>query len=186
MVLFSARKSSQGFTLTEMLVIVAIVGILSAIVAPSFLGLLNRNKVSNAVVNLQGVLQEAQRESLRKSKTCTVNIPSSSNPTVTGPSGSSYCLITGDRVLKDISIRRDDTSLGTITFDFKGRTTTGGSDFQAIVFSVANDTSTPERCLMISNPLGVVRTGLYNDSSGSATTVDPNNSSTTPNCTISQ
>jgi len=176
MLLFNARKSSQGFTLIEMLVIVAIIGILSAIVAPSFLGLLNRNKVRNAVVNLQGALQEAQRESLRKSKTCTVNIPSgSSNPTVTGPSGSAYCLITGDRILKDISIRRDDTSLGTITFDFKGRATAGGSDTQAIVLSVANDPSTPERCLMISKPLGLVRTGTYNGTGVIAT-----------NCTISQ
>ncbi len=58
----NARTNSQGFTLIELIIILFIVGILSAIAAPSFLGLLNRGKVNNAVAQVQGALQEAQRE----------------------------------------------------------------------------------------------------------------------------
>lgn len=180
MLLCNAHKNSQGFTLIETVVILLIVGILSAIAAPSFLGLLNRSKVNNAVAQTQGALQEAQREAIRKSKTCTVTVPPGSNVTLTSTNN---CLVTGARTLTGISIRRDN-SLETITFDFKGRTTAGASD-KAIVLSLINDTSS-ERCLMISKPLGLIRTGTYIDSLHTRFSVDPNNLSTDPNCKISQ
>ena len=44
MLLFSVRKNSQGFTLIEIVVILFIIGILSAIATPSFLAVLNRAK----------------------------------------------------------------------------------------------------------------------------------------------
>lgn len=156
-------------------------GTLSAISAPSFLGLLNRAKVNNAVAQARGALQEAQREAIRKSKTCTVIVPAGSNVTLTSPNN---CLVTGARTFTGISIRRGD-SLGAITFDFKGRTTVGGSDEQAIVFSSTNDTSS-ERCLMISKPLGLIRTGIYSDSQHNRTTVDRDDVATDPNCKISR
>ena len=49
MLLFNAYKKDQGFTLIEMLAVIMIVGILSAIAAPGLLGMLNRNKVSSAL-----------------------------------------------------------------------------------------------------------------------------------------
>lgn len=178
MLLFNAHKNNQGFTLIEILVVVMIIGILSAIAAPSFLGMFNKAKLNDAVAKVKGALQEAQREAIRKNKSCTVTVPNVTNPNVTSP-----CFVTGYRTLTGITIRRDDASLGTITFNFKGQTTTGGSDSQAIVFSLTGDT-TQERCLMISNPLGVVRAGIYTDSQRNRSTVDPNNSSTDPNCAI--
>lgn len=179
MLLFNAPKNSQGFTLIEILVVVMIVGILSAIAAPSFLGMFNKAKVNDATAKIKGALQEAQREAIRKSKSCTVTVPDGRDPNVTSP-----CFVTGDRTLTGITVRRGN-SLGTIIFNFKGQTTTGGSDTQAIVFSLTGDT-TQERCLMISNPLGVVRAGIYTDSQRNRSTVDPNNSSTDPNCAISR
>jgi Tfp pilus assembly protein FimT len=209
MLLFNVRRSSEGFTLIETLTILVLIGILSALAAPSFLGLLNRTKVNNALVKLQGALQEAQREAVRQSRNCTVIVPAGSNVTLTSPTedtngngvldltptsedinsngqlDTNNCLVTGDRTLTDINIRRDAT-LGTITFNFKGQTTTGGSDTQAIVISLANDTSIQERCLMISNPLGMIKTGIYNDSQRNRTTVAPTNPNTDPNCAISR
>ena len=181
MPLLNVRNHSKGFTLIETLVVIIIIGILSAVAAPSFLGMLNKAKVNDAVAKMRGALQEAQREAIRKSKNCTVTVPSGTDPTVTSP-----CFITGVRTLTGIRIRVNATSLGTITFNFQGRATTGGSDNQAIVLSLANDTSTQERCLMISSPLGLIRNGIYSDSLHNRTTVDPNNSSTDPNCATSQ
>ena len=181
MLLSNARHTNQGFTLIEITIIVVIIGILSAVAAPSFLGMLNRNKVNNALSELRGALQEAQREAIRKSKSCTVTVTSGANPNVTSP-----CLVTGDRTLTGISIRHNGTTMGTITFNFKGQTTTGGSDTQAIVISLANDTSTQERCLMISDPLGMIKTGIYSDSQRNRSTVNPTNFNTDPNCAISR
>ena len=53
MPLLIVRRNSQGFTLIETLIIVVIIGILSAIAAPSFLGMLNRNKVNNALTQVR-------------------------------------------------------------------------------------------------------------------------------------
>ncbi len=207
MLLYNVRSNNRGFTLIEITIVLMIIGILSAIAAPSFLAMLNRNKVNDGLTKARGALQEAQREAIRKSKNCTVIVPSGSNITLTSPpedvnnNGSldagedlngngvldkNSCLVTGDRALTGISIRRDATSLGTITFDFKGRTTISSSDTQAIVFSLTNETSSQERCLMISSPLGMIRTGIYSDSLHNRTSVDPNNSITDPNCTISR
>ena len=57
---FYVRNNSKGFTLIELLVVMIMIGILSAIAAPSFLGLLNRNRVNNATIRLKSALVEAQ------------------------------------------------------------------------------------------------------------------------------
>jgi type II secretory pathway pseudopilin PulG len=82
MLLCNARNN-EGFTLIETLIIVIIIGILSAIVAPSFLGMLNRNKVNAALVQVRGTLQEAQREAIRRSKRCQVGLSSGNQSMLT-------------------------------------------------------------------------------------------------------
>ena len=48
MLLYNARKYNSGFTLIEMLATIVIIGVIAAIAAPNFLGLLNRNRVNEA------------------------------------------------------------------------------------------------------------------------------------------
>lgn len=194
MLLFSARRSSQGFTLIEMLVIVTMVGILSAIAAPSFLASLNRAKVRDAQTKVSGALKEAQREALRKSKNCTVVVPSGNNVTLTSPTedldndgvldagedlnsngvlDKNGCLITGDRHLKDIALRRSNSS---ITFNFRGGTPSGSGS--TIVLTLPDDTATQQKCLVIAAPgIGIMRTGNYDDPD--ATGTDSNKCTTT-------
>lgn len=95
MLLSNARKNSDGFTLIETMTVVMILSILGAIIAPSFLALLNKNKVSNAIDQLQGALQEVQREAIRKSKTCLVSLTSANRPTL-----SSNCFVIADYTIK--------------------------------------------------------------------------------------
>jgi len=166
MLLLNARKSSQGFTLIEILVIVAIVGILSAIVAPSFFALLNKNKVNNALATVKGALQESQREAIKRSTTCTVTLETA-NYKVTGT-----CLVTGTR---DLCEKRDlvsgtclqpKVSMSTpgsntftggnqITYGFRGNTANGGT-----VLLSRTDTAN-QRCLVTSLGIGIMRTGTY-------------------------
>jgi len=59
------NQSDRGFTLIEVLVVVIMIGILSAISAPSFLGFLNRQRMNTA----QGTLYNAFRDAQSLAKT---------------------------------------------------------------------------------------------------------------------
>lgn len=151
MLLSSVRRTSQGFTLIETLIIIAVVGILAAIAAPSFLGLLNQKRVDDALAKFQGALQEAQREAIRKSQSCAVTVPSGSGQTLTSP-----CFVTGSRTFEGISIRRPNT-ISSITFNLKGATSSSGTT----VFALSNATATKQKCLVIAPGIGLMRTGNY-------------------------
>lgn len=57
------RRKEQGFTLIELMIVVAIVGILAAIAIPNFVGMQKRAKTTEAKSNLGEIwtLQEAYR-----------------------------------------------------------------------------------------------------------------------------
>lgn len=163
----NARHSNQGFTLIEMLVILIIIGILSAISVPSFLGLLNRNKVNNALAQVRGALQETQREAIRKSKSCSVTLDTTSTPNkVTGT-----CLVTGNRNLNGINIR---SNVSPITFNFRGETGSSGT----IVVASTDGSVAKQKCLVIASGIGLIRYGNYADNNHIGT--DPDK------CTTSQ
>ena len=69
----SPAQSAAGFTMIELLVVIIIVGVLSAIAAPGWLGFLNRqrvNAVNDAALN---ALREAQREAKRTKRDYSVS-----------------------------------------------------------------------------------------------------------------
>lgn len=160
MLLSNAHRSDQGFTLIELLIIVVIVGILTAIAAPSFLALLNRSRIHDALVAVEGALKEAQREAVKRSTSCTITLSTNS---VTGP-----CLVTGSRNLKnEIQLATNISgSPATVTFSHRGTVTL--SDTGTIVL-YRSDSSNGQRCLVMSSPLGIVRTGNYSGSTSSVT-----------------
>lgn len=170
----NANKNSQGFTLIETLTVLIILGILAAIAAPSFFSLFNKEKVSSAMDQVRGALQECQREAIRRSKSCTIELDIT-NKKITGD-----LLVTGDR---DLCEERDSagncikstvamaTNLsGTppkITFSFKGNTTNSG---KVVVYG--SDGSTPKKkCLVISNGIGIMRTGDYSGATALSTDI---------------
>jgi type II secretion system protein H len=156
MPLSSVPKHERGFTLVEVLIVLSIVGILTAIGVPSLLSLLNAKKVDNALTRVESALKEAQKTAIKKSKTCTVTIP-----TGVARQLSSNCLAAGDLSLEDVNIARP-SSLATIAFDFKGRVNDPGNR-GTIVLSLP-DGSMPKKCLAISTGIGLIRTGNYDGS----------------------
>lgn len=179
MSLFNARNESQGFTLIETLIIVIIIGILSAIAAPSFLALLNRSKVDDALNQVRGALQECQREAIRKSKSYSVTLDTTNNK-VTGS-----CLVTGARTMPNGVAMATDIG-GTppsIQFSFRGNTTVtlpAGVDHAKVVLYMSDGSTQEKKCFATSNGIGIMRTGKYSGSTSSASDI------TAGICTTSQ
>ncbi len=145
MLLYNARKPSSGFTLTEMVVTIIIIGVIAAIAAPNFLGLLNRNRVNEAVRQIAGAIKEAQRQAIKDSSSCTVNVTSATR-TVSGG-----CLLSNRIINDNVTINSDYT----ITFSGKGNTASSAT----IVVSTSNNAV--QKCLDISAGLGLIREGDY-------------------------
>ena len=58
--MFKKINSNKGFTLIELMIVVAIIGILAAIAIPNFLKYQAKSKTSEAKVNLKGVFTSEQ------------------------------------------------------------------------------------------------------------------------------
>jgi len=187
MQIYIAPNNSRGLTLLELLIVLALIGVMGAIAVPSFMAMYNNSKISDAVTQAQGALQEAQREAMRKSQTCSVKlvkigqkINTTDTTSVTTPvlrGNPESCLITGDRTLKGLvlnhNVSTNDDSNETpweITFDYKGRTnavTNAGTVF----FSIPN-TPSQEKCITTSQGIGLFRTGKKNGNSCKTTQLE--------------
>jgi prepilin-type N-terminal cleavage/methylation domain-containing protein len=79
-------NSEQGFTLTELLIVVAILGILVAVVLPNFVGLLGTSKSSAASAELR-ILQtavDAKLAATQSSTTAAITTATSDMSTAAG------------------------------------------------------------------------------------------------------
>lgn len=185
-------KKLLGFTLIEVLVIILVVGILSAIAIPSFISLVDKVNINNAVTDVRASLQTAQRNAIRRSQVCSVSVNSLTRTVV------SYCVSDNRNLPKNVDfatnihkdsklpgnpIRIDFGVLGTAEFktveleediasnSAKTKTkylemSSNNSPSQPydssgkIVFYIASNSST-QKCIAISNTLGLTRVGNY-------------------------
>lgn len=163
MLLYNARKINSGFTLIEMLATIIIIGVIAAIAAPNFLGLLNRNRANQAMAQIEGALKEAQRQAIRNGRLCTVNIDTTTK-TISNPATNGCLLST--RVLHD-SVQLNFSRTGTpatITFSGKGNITIDNTDAAlrtpVLVMSIPNNANI-QKCVVMEGVLGTIRTGDY-------------------------
>lgn len=61
------RRNNSGFTLLELMIVVIIIGIIAAIAVPSYQGMIERNRLKQAVEGLKSDLQWMRTETIKKS-----------------------------------------------------------------------------------------------------------------------
>jgi prepilin-type N-terminal cleavage/methylation domain-containing protein len=151
----NACTGSAGFTQAELMVAILVVGILAAIAAPSFSQWLRQKKVDAALSKIELALQETQAEAVKRSKTCSLEIPRGSDPTLTGD-----CLVTGPRTLKSVAINHNGTTNPwIIAFNEDGENRVVNS--RGTLWLSSADGNVRSRCLVISVGIGLRRSGLY-------------------------
>ena len=150
------QKSDHGFTLIELMVALIIVGVIAAIAAPNFIGLLNRIRVNSALEKLLGAIRETQRLAMRHGKRCWIEIDPNTNIL---SSTTNSCLLNKRKIDENVTIRTNlSGSTPNISFSHKGNTTKMGT----IVLS--SDLTDTQKCFVVSLGLGITRIGNYTGS----------------------
>lgn len=150
------QKSDRGYTLMELMVVLIIIGVIAAISAPSFIGLLSRNKLEGAFQELLGAINEAQRLAMVRSRSCIIFIDPATNEITTNITG---CLLRDRSIDDTVTIRTNfPGTTPNINFSYKGSTTRMGT----IVLS--SDYTDFQKCFVIALGTGIKRIGIYNGS----------------------
>jgi prepilin-type N-terminal cleavage/methylation domain-containing protein len=180
---------NQGFTLLEILVALAITGILAALTGPNLSAWLNSNKVKEATDSIQLALEDAQRQAIRRGRNCTINFtnPTGTNPTVYSQITASEagCLVATNTNASSLNLPQEVfmvvdnfPTLGSspgVQFSFRGHVpglTFDPPEDQAIIvlYPAADATADPypnqeKKCLVIASMLGIIKQGTYTGTS---------------------
>lgn len=168
------KQSESGFTLIETMFVLVLVGILSAIAVPSYLGLLNRQRLNNAQEQALTAMQTAQASAKREKRaweTCfrddgtkvlwsAHNIPES-NASSSCSNATNWEILIGENS-KTIAISTTNTNLDNSQagyyrrqFEYDGSV---NPPLGKITLIVRNQATGIKRCIFVSTILGALRT----------------------------
>ncbi len=176
-----SNHSIAGFTLIEVLVIIIMVGILFAIAAPSWVGFLNRQRITTARDQVFEVLRSAQAEAKRTKVSRAIVFDNSAQkprvivvPVVDNtltPSGVLTSVDTSDgrwQVLGNANIQAGvikiagkpyqsaETTSGAIIFDTYGNVNPNISSMPYTITIQATTVTSPKRCVRVTTLLGAM------------------------------
>jgi prepilin-type N-terminal cleavage/methylation domain-containing protein len=161
-----SRKGDNGFTILELLVVVIMLGILSSIAAPGWLGFINRQRVRTVNDRVFQSLRLAQSEAKRTkgNVTITFNNPATDPPTVTFdpplPTGGQTQTLNAGGEIKPGTIQltfskpdSTDPKKSSLTFDYQGN-----PDKTSFIVAVSPVVGGGKQCAIVETLIGGMRT----------------------------
>jgi prepilin-type N-terminal cleavage/methylation domain-containing protein len=171
------RQNLQGYTMLEILAVLSLVGILTAIAVPSLLSMQGANNLNSSVEKVRATLELSQTTAIQTGdpdKPCKIYIPDGSQIV-------SECLIAADRTssgIRDVpdglpQVNLDDgVTLRTVNwtnssnpsvndipaqviYNLKGITQSNGT------IILESSATANKKCLVVSAGVGLIRNGLY-------------------------
>jgi len=164
----ASRKSDGGFTIIELIVIVLVLGLLSAIAAPSWLAFINRQRVRTVNDRVFQSLRLAQSEAKRTKRDITITFDTTVDPpTVTfNPplaTGGSTQTLDGGGEIKPGTITfafnkpASNPNTSSLVFNYQGNPST--TPFVVTVAPVdAKPNSSARQCARVETLIGGMRT----------------------------
>ena len=166
------NRSVAGFTLLEMLAVIIMVGILSAIAVPSYLGLVNRQRLNVAQNQVLEIMRTAQTNAKREQTSWAAcfhddgnkvewsvsRLPEGTTTTLSCATATNWQPLSSNS--KVIAINTTYTNFAAtpatfypVRFKFDGSVAPLGK----ITLNVRNETSGIKRCVFVSTLLGAIR-----------------------------
>jgi type II secretory pathway pseudopilin PulG len=181
----ASRKGDKGYTILELLVIVIMLGILSAIAAPGWLGFINRQRVRTVNDRVFQSLRTAQSEAKRTKRDVTITFnydpatPATDPPTVTINGNTQQLNAQGEIKPGTIVLSTNATAgfyidvppipANTIVFDYQGNvkklplSTNPAITNPRFVVAVSASVNGAKQCAIVETIIGGMRTGEGDD-----------------------
>tara|TARA_B100000614_G_scaffold61031_1_gene54045 strand:- start:364 stop:927 length:564 start_codon:yes stop_codon:yes gene_type:complete len=135
----SDRKQESGFTMVEVMVVVAIVGVLAAVAVTSLVEQLPRARTKSAARQLRADLQKAKLEAIKRNTESLVDF------TLAAGLDSGSCITCIDDNSDDSCTTASDTIISELDFNDYKDVALSGADFSGAQVFIFNSRGVPEQ-----------------------------------------